>query len=52
MARVSRPPVNDSYDLVRRIATRMVEMRENRLARGREGERPLGPLAPRPSGPR
>ena len=29
-----RPLVNDSSELVRRIATRMVEMRENRLARG------------------
>ena len=47
-----RPLVNDSSELVRRMATRMVEMRENRLARGREGERPLGPLLPRPSGPR
>ena len=45
-----RPLVNDSSELVRRMATLMVEMRENRLARGREGERPPGPLAPRPSG--
>jgi len=29
---VSRPLVNDSSEFVRRIATRLVKMRENRLA--------------------
>ncbi len=43
-----RPLVNDSSELVRRMATRMVEMRETRLTRGGAGELPLGPRTPRP----